>query len=147
MKARDCRVLAVVVVGLASAPLAAQDPADLGERSRLMSRAFQCSVWADTAGRSEEADRLFDIGYEAGKDYVEALRINPSVDPAGTEYELTLGPSADFVLGRRFEVLSKISLAIVGAGEPPTTAEESARVREAAEFVYQQANCSEIGRD
>jgi hypothetical protein len=68
--------------------------------------AFECAALAQLAGDADEQKRLFTLGYEQAKTFIEALRSGKiekqNVDqvPIGV---LIDGPTADFVLGRLWE--------------------------------------------
>jgi hypothetical protein len=70
-----------------------------------MYAAFTCATYAEMAGQKEEHQRLFQLGYASGKEFLAAQR---SDDPPGRNdmpvivLLLLGGPSDDFVLGRIF---------------------------------------------
>jgi hypothetical protein len=64
---------------------------------------------APRAGDKQEQGRLFDIGFKAGRRFVEALQ-NGQISPEAMRSEVPIGvtmllagPSVDFVIGRIFE--------------------------------------------
>jgi hypothetical protein len=79
--------------------------------SMLMWSAFECATYAGNADKKEEAKRLFDTGYKAGKEFMAAVESGQVTKedlrkhvPAYVGLLLVDGgPSKEFVLGRMFE--------------------------------------------
>ena len=75
--------------------------------------AFACSTYADMAGKpQDERERLFRVGYDNGKRFLDAARRGEIRDeeirskvPIGITMNAS-GPSTDFALGRIYEVAS-----------------------------------------
>lgn len=71
--------------------------------------AFSCSALAEMAGKQDEQERLFLLGYDEGKAFLNALRMNKieqdDLNETVPMFMLMLlqGPSNDFMLGRVFE--------------------------------------------
>ena len=77
--------------------------------ARLMWSAYQCSVFAGMAGDKEQQERLFKVGYEAGKRFVAAAEAGTvtkeeaqSMVPIGVGF-LMAGPTSEFILGRIYK--------------------------------------------
>jgi hypothetical protein len=76
---------------------------------RKLYAAFVCAALTDVTGEANEKNRLFNIGYEQGKIFINAVQsgkiqaddFNNQVPIAVTF--LLKGPSVDFILGRIFE--------------------------------------------
>lgn len=70
--------------------------------------AFSCATFASLAGDDNEQKRLFNVGYEAGSQFVGGLKDGTTgqADRENTPVAVLLllsGPSTDFVVGRIFE--------------------------------------------
>jgi hypothetical protein len=83
----------------------AQAPPVTAESSLLMWSAFECSVLARMAERPKEQERLFNLGYETGKRFIDAAKAKKFTEeelrskvPIGVLYNLG-GPTTDFTLG------------------------------------------------
>lgn len=75
---------------------------------RLTWSAFTCATYAEMSGDNEEQQRLFTIGYEAGKRFLAAIRDQsvPEVELQKTPWIVLMlagGPSVEFALGRIYE--------------------------------------------
>jgi hypothetical protein len=77
------------------------------KNSRLAISAFQCSFVAED---KKEQERLFQLGLNAGRDFLEFIKANPSKyeveffnEKVPTFWFVTDGPTTDFVLGRIYE--------------------------------------------
>jgi hypothetical protein len=100
-------MLAVWAIG--SAALCSTSIAQTSKEYALMGtkayKAFRCSALASFAGNKDEQHRLFQLGYEDGKTFIEARR-NGKIEgadlsqvPTGILVDIE-GPTADFSLGR-----------------------------------------------
>ena len=74
--------------------------------ARVMWSAFQCSIFSSYANDEAETERLFYVGYDAGKAFFEALEAGEISDeewrsevPIGVSLRMG-GPTVDFTLGR-----------------------------------------------
>jgi len=105
------------VWGSTSLAQTSKDYAVMGKKAYA---AFECAALASFARDEDEQHRLFQLGYDEGKTFLEALRngkieaedVNSTV-PVGITLALE-GPTADFILGRVWEgavknVLDKIN--------------------------------------
>lgn len=95
-----------------------------GDTAVLVWSAFECSQYAMMAGKPEqETERLFDLGYENGKRFVQAVNnkkvsedeLRSSV-PTGVLFVM-YGPTADFMLGRIFEYATREASNLVVKGD------------------------------
>jgi hypothetical protein len=75
--------------------------------------AFECAALAGIAGDADQQKRLFTLGYEQGKTFIEALR-SGKIERQDLTREVPVGllgldvpsaTSADFVLGRVWEAV------------------------------------------
>jgi hypothetical protein len=102
------RSILTALVLLAVAPHARADVED-AKAARVMWSAFQCSIYAELARDPEEQQRLFNVGYEAGKRFMAAVQAGTiTEEEAQTNVPLAVGfliggPTADFIIGRVFE--------------------------------------------
>jgi len=82
---------------------AADEKAQLG---RIMWSAFQCSTYAELSENKNEQQRLFVVGLNAGRAFLEAMKAGQiSEQAAKDEVPINVlsrleGPSNDFVIGR-----------------------------------------------
>ena len=76
------------------------------DAGRLLWSAFECSSYADMAGRPEEQQRLLGVGVDIGRRFVDGVRNKtiPEAEISSTVPVAVLtamaGPTTDFVLGR-----------------------------------------------
>ena len=87
----------------------AQTSAQFAAMGKLAWSAFECSSVASVSGNDKERERLFSIGYDSGKRFVQALQAGKiskadglNIAPSGF-LMLAHGPTIDFILGRVFE--------------------------------------------
>ena len=111
-----------------------------------MFRAFSCSFYAGMVGDTAERERLFTLGYEAGRHVLADLETG-RVDEADSEgigatVRLLLqdSPSQDFAIGRIFERVTNAALEHVHTERSLdfTKSIENARA------VYESENCNLI---
>lgn len=74
----------------------------------VMWSAFTCATYAEISGNRQEQQRLFEVGYDAGRTFVDGF-INKTITetvandaPLGVLMLLS-GPTTDFIIGRIFE--------------------------------------------
>lgn len=75
---------------------------------RVTWSAFTCATYAEMSGNKTEHGRLFKLGYEAAKKFIEGLREKTIPDEEARLAPMSLmmllgGPSTDFMVGRIFE--------------------------------------------
>ena len=108
--------------------------------SQLTISAFECSVLAVD---EKENKRLFDIGFEAGKTFLDGLQSLTDEENNNVSYHIAVlwnfvaGPNHDFILGRIYEGRTIDVLRGVVQGDAKTT-----DIRKAQEF--QEKNCALI---
>jgi len=71
--------------------------------------AFSCAAYAEMSGNKQEQERLFKVGYDAGRTFVDGVK-NKTISetevkdaPIGVLMHMN-GPTTDFIIGRIFEV-------------------------------------------
>lgn len=87
--------------------------ADEGEAkarlAKIMVSAFECSTLSIIKGDEQQSQRLFDVGFRAGREFFEAFKKNQiSKEVVQNHVPLVVvlkmeGPSADFIIGRIYE--------------------------------------------
>ncbi|TGP88929.1 MULTISPECIES: hypothetical protein [unclassified Mesorhizobium] len=97
------RLLVVLCAMLICDQSQAQSTSDLVKLSEKSYAAFECAALASTANFSDEQARLFKLGYEQGKVFLQAYadgKIKDSdVEPIGFWGNMHDGPNIDFKLG------------------------------------------------
>ena len=126
--------------------LATEASGQTSQQYALMGRkvfaAFTCSALSTAAGKTDETKRLFNIGYEQGTIFINALQsgkitnadLNNQV-PMGVLFVL-YGPTVDFILGRIYEVATDETLKDIFK-----SADESQQ-KMVAQTTYTKMNCS-----
>ena len=125
-------------------------------RGRLMLSAFECATYAGMSANEDEQVRLFKIGYDAGKDFLEDWQ-NGTLSEAERRkapvFVLLLleGPSVDFMIGRVFEFAAQHAHdAIVRMDSNGVSLDPSEWVRDdelvaiTASNKYRRSNCDLI---
>lgn len=108
-----CGWLFLLCAMFTSAQAAIKTSEEYAALSRRSWSAFECSALALIAGNTNEQRRLFTLGYESGKEFIEAVRAGKVEDhharqhaPIGMLLKME-GPTADFMLGRIWEAAFK----------------------------------------
>lgn len=102
--------LSAVVLSLASQVLLAGEAgaAVKVNSARVMWAAFSCAVYAEISGEKKEYEKLFDLGYKAGRTFVDGVRNKTITEaevkeaPIGVLWYMA-GPTTDFIVGRIYE--------------------------------------------
>ena len=138
------RIGGLIIVFLAFLPTSTfgQTSQQYALMGRKLWAAFECSILADASGNTTESQRLFDVGYKAGKVFVEAAQVskverqdlNDGVPLA--VLMLLHGPTVDFILGRIFEA------AVDDATEGILSGDDENFKKIAAQSKYTKMNCS-----
>lgn len=146
-------LLLALAIWTVSHPASAQDI----NRARLAWSAFSCGMFAKMAGDIDEQQRLFQLGYQNGREFLEAV-MNQTIseeEMKGAPIGVTMllgGPSADFALGRIFEsaigdaydtVVKRDSAGTLLA-EPSEWVMDDEVQKIIAKTKYQQSNCALI---
>jgi hypothetical protein len=124
--------------------------------ARVMWSAFSCATYAEMSGNMQEQERLFKLGYDAGRAFVDGVK-NKTITEAETKgapigvLMLMGGPTTDFIIGRIFEGAAADAYDKVvkedSAGlpiiDPSKWADEKLKVIR-AKNRYQSSNCALI---
>jgi hypothetical protein len=132
------------VLSFSSSSLAASD-AEIGSFSDKMSGAFKCSTYASLFHDQKEQQRLFQIGLQAGRDYVERLKSRD--DPTSEMSTFIRGVSTDFVVGQLYEAESTHAydeIVKYQNGLPLNQSLDASAAKTQAELSYHKSNCSLI---
>lgn len=134
----------LALIALLSSPASAQE-AHLG---RLSWSAFHCSSLASQSAQADEQQRLFQVGYESGLRYIEAVRAGRvteeqvrSETPIGFSLGLG-GPSPDFMLGRIYETAADKAYDDVTEQISTPNAFDAEIRQVVAGNLFQQSNCT-----
>jgi hypothetical protein len=144
---RGTAVAAIVsgILALSSPAFAASD-AEIVNLSDKMSSAFRCSTYAQLFHDQKEQQRLFQIGLNVGRDYVEGLKSRD--DPAKGEMSTFIrSVSTDFVVGQMYESESTHAydeIVKYQNGLPLQQWLDAPAAKTQAELRYRQSNCSSI---
>ncbi|HZF98034.1 MAG TPA: hypothetical protein VEY92_07290 [Pseudoxanthomonas sp.] len=144
------RVIFAMMAFCAFCPTAlAQGSDEYARMSRASWSAFECAALADVLGKTKDHERLFNYGYEQGKDFLEATRTDRvdqkdlhSISPTGF-LMLAKGPTADFALGRVFEGAVENALKDVITSENMLDEQLKQSI---ASRKFSEANCEILGR-
>jgi hypothetical protein len=128
---------------------AAQEGTEQAQDARLLWSAFECSYFAFSSDQEAEGIRLFELGYDRGRAFIDALLAGEIGEedarrfiPVGISLRLE-GPSSDFALGRIFEATQSEAAAMLSAANPDFPFDEELR-RLSAENLYGHRNCEII---
>ncbi len=149
-------LVSAIVLALTSQLLLAKesDAQPKANTARLMWSAFSCATFAEMSGDKKEQERLFELGYKAGKSFVDGVRTKTISEaeikeaPVGVLWHMG-GPTTDFVIGRIFEAATNDAFDEVvkedSAGLPITDPskwanDELKTIR--AKNKYQSSNCT-----
>ena len=110
MLKRGCPVVGIVLmVGVVGVVQGADERRDTRpNQGLLMWSAFSCATYAEHAGNEREQKRLFDIGYRAGRTFIDGIKNQTIAEAERREAPIGVllrlgGPSIDFMIGRIFE--------------------------------------------
>ncbi|MFC4170861.1 hypothetical protein ACFOYU_02140 [Microvirga sp. GCM10011540] len=126
-----------------SSPAVAQTSEDYARIGLKSHSVWSCSILARYVEDIPEAERLFTLGYDLGKTFVEAIKAGKVAREDLGKYpqimfsDLVEGPSTDFILGRMYEVVIKRT-----AKEAFDTTKTSEELKEKASGMSQRQNCS-----
>ncbi len=143
----------IISINIHSTVYAKDEETNLG---RLMWSAFSCATYAELSGSKDEQARLFLIGYNAGKAFLEGVK-NGTISeaqaqkaPIGVLMNLG-GPSIDFMVGAIFKSSSNNAYdSVVKKNEYGVLLEPSKWVTDdklknaRAENKYHNSNCELI---
>ena len=128
------------ILAFSSPSLAASD-AELASLGNKMSGAFKCSVYASMFQDWKEQQRLFQIGLNAGRDFVEEMKSRTDPNPSvGGLLAFVRGVSTDFMVGSMYDAETTKALDEIPVEQRVDPAEEKTQ----SENIYRQRNCSSI---
>ena len=138
--------LSVLILALIPAAAFAQSSRDYATMSLMMWAAFQCGYYAASMDDTLEAERLYNLGVEEGRDFLVALEAG-QLDQADMQHVVPVGvslllggPSHDFIIGRIFEsVMMDTAEQLYAEGNF-----DEALARSRAQVAFQEANCASI---
>ena len=106
---RSLYIAMAVLWVFATSEAAAQTSKELAAMAPKAWAAFVCSTFAGQAKKEQEEERLFLLGYQNGKTFIEAARAGKIREedfrdsvPIGVSL-VSQGPNADFIVGRIYE--------------------------------------------
>jgi hypothetical protein len=135
-------IIASSILPFSSLSLATSD-ADLSHLGEKMSGAFRCAIYAGMSKDFKEQKRLFQIGLNAGRDYVKGMKSSNQLDYK----EYSGDVSTDFVVGMMYKDLSDKAHHEVRKNRDEQMLErwrDSDAVKREAERSYRNGNCSLI---
>lgn len=102
--------LTVAILAFASQALLVERASAEGKPNlaRVMWSAFSCATYAEMSGNKHDQARLFEVGYKAGRTFVDGVRNKTIPDTEAKDAPIGVlmlmsGPTTDFVIGRIFE--------------------------------------------
>jgi hypothetical protein len=138
--------LTVTIGFVAAIPAWAQSSKDYALLEAETWAAFSCVALAAEAENRTEQERLFMLGYDKGKRFIEALNAGrirrEDVDsnvPVGLVLNLQ-GPTPDFMLGRIYEAAARDALDLLYRQKNDAAVFEAFRKSVAESVMYRQ-NC------
>ena len=138
-------MVAITSIILFSSPSVAASDTEIVSLSDKMSSAFRCSTYAQLFHDQKEQQRLFKMGLQAGRDYVEGLKSRD--DPTSEMLTFIRGVSTDFVVGQLYESESTHAYEEIVKyqnGLPLQQPLDADAAKTQAELRYRQSNCSLI---
>jgi hypothetical protein len=148
--------IAITMLATLLASSALSSPED-AKQGRYALSAWQCFAYASNAGKKEEVERLFNVGLEAAKKFLDAARANKiSREDANSNTPMIVlwssqGPTVDFAAGRIFEAVStdtldKMAKTGVDGVLLPTEKwiTDKELLKSIGETKYEQSNCDLI---
>lgn len=143
-------LLLSLLLGFPVASAAGPSSRDFALMGRVAWSAFECSVLASLMKDPPEQKRLFFVGYEQGKAFLDALTSGSiqrqdvyEVVPWGVATQLE-GPSAEFMLGRIYASAEDEAMKEVARSADAEQPEEARRA--VARVKYLKANCALVGK-
>ena len=150
VKIKNSLIVLLLLFCSVTSTVQAEDSKELSMLGKKFYVAFECSILASKGGNSNEQERLFLYGYETGKYFIESLEKNKiKKEDFSSNVPMTVsltlqGPSADFILGRIFEVALEYALKDVYKSGDKHNSQEVQEIK--ATTKYQNQNCKLIGQ-
>ena len=145
-----CLGLASLLACILSGPSIAADSKGSAVMARATWSAFECASLASKSNNSKEQERLFLFGYDQGRKFIAAFQAgNIKKEHLSGEAPMMLillreGPTADFMLGRIFEVAQESALEDVFKSGGNFNSEETQLTL--AKTKFRKLNCQLIGK-
>jgi hypothetical protein len=143
--------LCALALLLSAGSAAAQSSKEYAMMAKHAWAAFECSSFASVAGDKKEQERLFQYGYENGKEFLAALRENKIeqahlLDTVQLRFlSVARGPTMDFILGRVYEWAQGSAVKRVSSSEGGKERPEDVQTI-IAKIQFQKANCILLGK-
>jgi hypothetical protein len=132
--------LVTSIVAFSSSSLAASD-AELASLGNKTSDAFKCSIYAAMFQDFKEQQRLFQIGLNAGRDFVEGMKGRTDPNPSvGGMLAFVRGVSTDFMVGSMYDSEATKALEEIPLEQRVDPSQEKTQ----AETLFHKNNCSSI---
>jgi hypothetical protein len=138
--------LAITALVIASPALAEPTSEEYALMARKAASVWACAALADYTGNNTDATRLFSLGYESGKTFVEAVKAKKINREDWSNHVPMIfggmmnGPSADFAVGRMYEAM--LSGTIKGVWDASPVDQSDGALKYKARDMYQKQNCS-----
>ncbi|EJN04479.1 hypothetical protein [Phyllobacterium sp. YR531] len=139
-------IICLVSLALMNTSAWSQSSKEYAQMAKRSWSAFECAALASTAELKEEHERLFKMGYDLGKIFIDAVKQNKvegkdanSIVPWGFSFNMS-GPSTDFALGVIWMTASDNSgkeVRIAQDGKPI----DSGLWKNLAESKFRRTNC------
>jgi hypothetical protein len=103
------RALFLVAIVALPTVLFGQTSEEYAAMGQKLWAAFECGALAEYTGKIEESRKLYELGYDKGKNLLDAVRAGKVDEEAKRKVPLPVlvmldgGPTVDFILGRIFE--------------------------------------------
>lgn len=132
------------VLAFLASPAVAQNSEDYAQMSRKVWSLFECTVLASYTKNGTEAEKHFQLGYQTGKTFIEALKAGKVKNEDLRKHmpwamgEKLNGPSIEFALGRLYESIQDYTIEEIWKD---TASSEDLRKTKAL-TTYQKQNCA-----
>ena len=144
--------LLVFLLMLFSQSIVAESSKEYAIMAKSVWGAFECSIFAEQIKDTEEQQRLFKYGYDYGLKFIDAWLSNKiKREDLSSEVPMIMlmtlrggGPTADFMLGRLFEIIADKT-----HGETSNTGDKynpEFQQLNVAKDEFWKRNCKSIGR-
>ena len=141
------RVLYLLSAVFFNVNAASESSLDLASKGKKLWESFECAALAGYMGEEQEAERLFEYGYDQGHRFIEAVEAG-KIEKADIRTKVPMivrmrlsGPTPDFVLGRIYEEASEYALEDVLKDFLETDAKTRQKI---ARNKYNEGNCEII---
>lgn len=141
-------IYALAAITIASPALAQPTSEEYALMGRKTFSLWSCTVLAGYSGNSAEAERLFNLGYETAKTFVEAVKDGKVKREDWGKHvpmlfgDMMGGPSIDFALGRMYELVQDHTGDELREIFKKTGATDDGSRKTQAHDMYGKQNCS-----